>query len=205
MLLPTCIVDDFLGRDVSAKLLEFVIQHEADFQPSWQYSDGGSGFLDGFRKSLSFHGDAEPVLQPFAAALKQAASRLRAEIGCESFGLDLSDFDLVAHCDGHRLKRHIDTHTGQKRTTSRSDRVLSLVYYFHAEPRAFSGGNLVMYGLVGDQRRTIEPRHDRLVAFPSLTPHEVEPISLPGNAFATARFSLVCWLCRPRADNPAAA
>ena len=36
-------------------------------------------------------------------------------------------------------------------------------------------------------------------------PHEVEPIHLPGDDFATARFSLVCWLCRPRADNPAAA
>lgn len=204
MLLPVCILDDFLGPVVSAEMLDFVIRHEAEFEPSAQYHYGGARSLEGFRNSLSFMGDAQPVLQPFAAALKQAASRLRAETGCESFGLELSDFDLVAYRDGHRLKRHIDTHTGPKRALSQSDRVLSLVYYLNAVPRAFSGGDLVMYGLVGDQRRTIEPRHDRLVAFPSLAPHEVEPIHLPGDDFATARFSLVCWLCRPRADNPAA-
>ncbi|QDH34430.1 2OG-Fe(II) oxygenase [Porphyrobacter sp. YT40] len=205
MLLPVCIIDDFLGPEVSARMREFVIGHEAEFEPSAQYHYGGSRSLEGFRKSLSFRGDPEPVLEPFAAGLKEVAARLRAETGCESFGLELSDFDLTAYRDGHRLKRHIDTHTGPKRALSASDRVLSLVYYLMAEPRAFSGGDLVMYGLVGDERRTITPQHDRLVAFPSLAPHEVEPIHLPGDDFATARFSLVCWLCRPRPDNPAAA
>jgi Rps23 Pro-64 3,4-dihydroxylase Tpa1-like proline 4-hydroxylase len=44
----------------------------------------------------------------------------------------------------------------------------------------------------------IEPRHDRLVAFPSIAPHEIEPVDLPCNGFVDARFALVGWLHRKR-------
>jgi SM-20-related protein len=44
----------------------------------------------------------------------------------------------------------------------------------------------------------VEPEHNRLVAFPAFVPHEVVPISCPGNAFADRRFSINCWLHRAR-------
>lgn len=92
----------------------------------------------------------------------------------------------------------MDTTTGVNRMLTPADRVLSLVYYLHREPKVFGGGNLVMHALMGEEQRVITPRHDRLVAFPSIAQHQVEPISLPGDNFADARFPLVCWLGRTR-------
>lgn len=203
MLLPAVIIDDFLGPQASADMLAFALSHEADFAPSTTYGKGRGGIVDDFRKSLSYEGSIDAIIGPFAAAIARESERLRAATGCDRFDGQLIDLDLVAHGDGHWFKRHVDTTTGRQRALSPADRVLSLVYYVHAVPKAFSGGNLVMHALIGDETRTIEPRHDRLVAFPSIAPHEVEPISLPGNAFADARFSLVCWLSRQRAEAPA--
>ena len=203
MLLPACIIDDFLGSDHAGALLDFALAHESDFAPSAITSQGDNIVKTQTRRSLSYAGDLGDVIAPFAAAIAAASARLKAETGCAAFGGDLTDIDLVAHLDGHLFKRHVDTTTGLNRMLTPADRVLSLVYYLHREPKAFSGGNLVMHALMGEERRVITPRHNRLVAFPSIAPHQVEPISLPGDNFADARFSLVCWLGRPRAEAAA--
>lgn len=201
MLFPACVIDGFLGPEISGALLQFALAHKADFTPSSVISQGAQVVKSATRVSLSFNGDLTGIIAPFAAAIERECDRLRVETGADHFARRLSDLDLVAHCDGHMFKRHVDTSTSHNRMLVPADRVLSLVYYLHAEPKIFSGGNLVMHTLMGDERRVIEPRHDRLVAFPSIAPHEVEPISLPGNTFANARFSLVCWLGRPRFDG----
>jgi Rps23 Pro-64 3,4-dihydroxylase Tpa1-like proline 4-hydroxylase len=198
MLLPAAIIDDFLAPDDARALLDFALAQEADFSPSQITSAGDTIVKSQTRRSLSFGGDLGALIAPFTAAVAQASERLRAETGCAAFGGNLSDLDLVAHLDGHLFKRHVDTTTGLNRMLTPADRVLSVVYYLHREPRAFSGGDLVMHALMGDEQRVITPRHNRLVAFPSIAPHEVRPISLPGDNFADARFSLVCWLGRAR-------
>ena len=76
--------------------------------------------------------------------------------------------------------------------------MVSAVYYFHRQPRGFSGGQLAIYPIDAGDAATIEPMHDRLVVFPSFAPHEVLPVTVPGNAFADARFSINCWLRRER-------
>jgi hypothetical protein len=199
MLLPAVIIDDFLGARRAGELLSFALAHEADFVPSEVGSDGDMVVKPETRRSLSFEGDLSGVIGAFADAISRASEGLKAATGCGDFGPDLTDLELVAHLDGHRFRRHVDTATGASRMLGPADRVLSLVYYLHAEPKVFTGGDLVMHALIGEERRVIAPRHDRLVAFPSIAPHQVAPISLPGNRFADARFSLVCWLGRERA------
>ena len=198
MLLPVAIIDDFLGAQQAGALLDFALAHESAFVPSAISAKGESVVNPATRHSLSFSGDLDAAIAPLAAAIIEACPRLKAQTGCSDFGGDLSDLGLVAHCDGHLFKRHVDTTTGLNRMLTPADRVLSLVYYLHREPKAFAGGDLVMHALIGAQRQVITPRHDRLVAFPSMAPHEVEPISLPSNNFADARFSVVCWLGRAR-------
>lgn len=206
MLMPACIIDDFLGPQQAGALLDFALAHEADFSPSSITRQGGSTVDPKIRRSLSFGRHLGEAITPFATAVAAASARLKAETGCAAFTGNLIDLDLVAHLDGHLFKRHVDTTTGENRILTPADRVLSLVYYLHREPKAFSGGDLVMHALMGEERRVIAPRHDRLVAFPSIAPHQVEQISLPGDNFADARFSLVCWLGRPRVseETPAA-
>jgi Rps23 Pro-64 3,4-dihydroxylase Tpa1-like proline 4-hydroxylase len=197
MLLPVCIIDDFLGAEAAGKLLEFALAHRDEFTPSTVYSkDSDQTVLSDFRASLSLGGDLGDTIAPVRAAFEARADHIRAVTGVRNFGPEMTDLDLVAHCDGHRFRRHIDTVTGERRALAEGVRVLSLVYYLHRTPRRFTGGELVMYPLAGETTQVIEPRHDRLVAFPSIAPHEVMPTSLPGNDFADARFALVFWMMR---------
>ena len=56
------------------------------------------------------------------------------------------ELELVAHNDGAFYARHIDTATGED---SNQVRVLSGVYYFHAKPKAFTGGALRLFAIRG--------------------------------------------------------
>ena len=70
-----------------------------------------------------------------------------------------------------------------------------MVYYFHRQPRCFTGGRLRLFDLGGERSIDIEPVHDSLLVFPSYARHEVETISCPDGAFADGRFAVNMWLC----------
>lgn len=197
MLVPVCVIDDFLGPDRAAALRDFAIAGEDRFQPSLINSNGKANVTKRtLRSSLSYVGDTSEACAPLVAAIDDHADRIFAETGTAPFMAANGELELVAHRDGHLFGLHIDTAIDKSRLRETTDRVVSLVYYLHREPKRFSGGNLIIHGLDQVKRRVIEPRHDRLVAFASLAPHEVEPISVPGNGFADARFSVVCWMRR---------
>jgi SM-20-related protein len=108
----------------------------------------------------------------------------------------------VAHNDGAFYKRHIDT-----RGTSAlgSIRVPSGVYYFHSQPKAYTGGALRLHAIADPQTRRfvdVEPAHDSLVVFPAWAPHEVMPISCPSKRFIDSRFAVNCWVYRNKANAP---
>lgn len=119
------------------------------------------------------------------------------------------ELELAAHGDGAYYRPHIDIPVGADRqplgANPGEDRVLSAVYYFYAEPRAFSGGQLRLYPFgptptLAGPRPTkhveLEPVRNSLVAFPSWVPHEVRPISVPSGQFQDYRFAVNCWYCR---------
>ena len=86
-------------------------------------------------------------------------------------------------------------------------RELSFVHYFNFEPRAFSGGQLRFYdsedGEVqsSDDRliRTITPRQNTVVFFPSGHNHEVLPVRCPTRKFRNSRFTVNGWFIREAA------
>ena len=199
MLFPVCIIDDFLGSEAAGTLLAFAQEQQAHFAPSTISSNGVRDVLDtDFRASLSFAGDFGTVLAPFHARLHERLDEIAQATQTRRFDPEPRSLAMVAHCHGHRFRRHIDTAVGESRALPERDRELSLVYYLHARPRAFTGGDLVIHALAGDERQVIAPQHDRLVVFPSIAPHEITPVDLPGNAFADARFTIVSWLHRSR-------
>ena len=86
-----------------------------------------------------------------------------------------------------------------------SIRVLSGVYYYNAEPKAFSGGALRLYA-IGDADKApyvdIEPAGNSLLVFPSWAPHEVMPVSCPSKRFADSRFTVTCMVNTVKAGLP---
>ena len=105
-----------------------------------------------------------------------------------------TQMEIVAHGDGAFYRPHTDTYTGDEYTPG-GRRRLTMVYYFHRQPRCFTGGRLRIFDLGGGQSIDIEPVHDSLLVFPSYARHEVETISCPDGAFADGRFAVNIWLC----------
>jgi SM-20-related protein len=130
----------------------------------------------------------------------------------QALGMRLNDvsveLELAAHGNGAHYQAHLDIAVGEGRRTVGAapgeDRVLSAVYYFYSEPKAFSGGELRLYSLDVRSASSLEnakyidlaPLQNSLVAFPSWAMHEVRPISCPSESWPDYRFALNCWYCR---------
>jgi Rps23 Pro-64 3,4-dihydroxylase Tpa1-like proline 4-hydroxylase len=110
--------------------------------------------------------------------------------------IPMFELELVAHGDGAFFARHRDPDKNQFR-------IISVVYYFHALPKIFSGGLLRLHSLAGSGRDgtfiDISPDYDTLLFFPSMFPHEVLPVELPSGGFLNSRFAINCWLHRTTA------
>ncbi len=113
--------------------------------------------------------------------------------------MSLYEVELVAHRDGAFFEPHIDIMIQARRDQMPSDRIVTLVWYFHAQPQRFSGGELALLPLGPGEPVLIEVRDNRLLAFPSFAMHEVRTVSVPGDRFADARFAVNVWLHRARA------
>jgi len=199
---PACIIDNFLGPEACARLHAFAMDRQAEFVPSRVHTSAKHQVIDTqLRDSLSYAGSFGTLMAPFHASLEASYDRIAAELGAGAFERVPTELHMAAHGDGQYLGRHIDIGNSMTGSTVAQRRVVTLIYYFHARPGAFGGGELAVYPMVGDIPRTIEPRADRLVAIPSFAPHEILPVTVPGGRFADSRFALVSWLVRPQAST----
>jgi len=73
-------------------------------------------------------------------------------------------------------------------TPAEANRTISYVYYMHALPKQFSGGQLK----IGAE--LIEPINNSIVFFKSSLWHEVLPVSVLSNQFSSGRFTLNGWV-----------
>ncbi|WP_404370610.1 2OG-Fe(II) oxygenase [Sphingomonas sp. MMS24-J45] len=196
--------DDVLSQQDVAELLAYALEHEAAFAPT-----GVGGFKAGkalnreIRVSLAMR---TPLFKAWHQRIETSFAPLLpgilAELGMRSFDIAKYEIELVRHNDGDFYRRHIDMHTGP---SSKARRAISMVYYFHAEPKAFEGGALRIYSLARNDIFTdVAPEQNRLVAFPSWVPHEVMPIACPSRRFIDSRFAINCWVRQVPAETNAA-
>ena len=199
------IIDDFLTHEDHAALLAHALSSVNDFAPTVVWYGAERVVARDSRLSWKCQtglGEAEHrIAQALVAAMPLAATA----IGMPPFALEKAEIELIAHRNGSFFNQHIDTLTEGERDHVESDRMISMVYYLHGQPKRFSGGELVLYPLVAGEAKVIEPRDNRLIAFPSFTQHEVKPVVVPdGDPFQDARFAVNCWLHRARRQSKAA-
>ena len=194
---PYLVLRDFLDEETVAGLLAHALAHEADFEPTKTGHGGEGKIYPDARVSVGTRD-----LGPFKAILKDKVLGLAPELVAKLRATPVEaakvELQLVAHNDGAFYKHHIDTLTASDRE---SIRVLSGVYYFHASPKAFTGGALRLYAIGDPGKKTfvdIEPAHNTLLVFPSWAPHEVMPVSCPSKRFVDSRFAINCWVHRER-------
>jgi SM-20-related protein len=190
---PHRIFAGWLGEVGSARLLAYALAAEARFTPT-RLAHEGTGRLETLTRQSSVLKD----LGAFAEPMRRKAVALQAELETD-FGMahtppNSTQMEVVAHGDGAFYRPHTDTFTGDQYTPG-GRRRLTMVYYFHREPRCFTGGRLRLFDLGGGQTIDVEPMHDSLLVFPSTARHEVERVSCPEGAFGDGRFAVNIWLC----------
>ena len=194
---------NFLGEDKEADLLALALAAQAKFKPS----EVSSGYNPERRNSQRLL-DMGAARRMFEAKIRSIIPDLFRKTGMTPFEVEFLELEIAAHGDGAHFARHTDILIGEDRAplggddSHQQDRLLSVVYYFHRVPKAFSGGQLRLHrfgsnGEPGDYV-DIEPVRNSLVVFPSWTTHEVLTVHCPTRAFADYRFAVNCWLCATR-------
>jgi hypothetical protein len=195
---------EFLPVEDNRELLDWALANRSLFRPST--------VLGGVLAPEKRVSERTRQLGPWAARFTaQVAERLEwifTATGTRQFEVDYYELEVAAHGDGAHFARHTDIPIGPGRRplggddTGRHERLLSAVYYFHAEPRKFSGGELRLHrfgsdGVPGDYI-DVHPSQNSLVVFPSWATHEVMRVSCPSREFRDHRFAVNCWLCAKR-------
>jgi Rps23 Pro-64 3,4-dihydroxylase Tpa1-like proline 4-hydroxylase len=194
---PYVVLHDFLDDATVAGLLDFTLSRQSDFTPTQL---GSSAAVDPeIRVSAGLRdlGGYRPLLKSRIIGL---VPDLIAQLRVTPFDAPKLETELVAHGDGAFYTRHVDTQTAYYDDVGQI-RVLSGVYYFNAEPKAFSGGALRLYAIGGKPDETfvdIEPLRNSLLVFPSWAPHQVMPVSCPSKRFIDSRFAINCWVLRKK-------
>jgi SM-20-related protein len=195
-LLPYLVLNDFLDEGTVAGLLDYALSRHSDFAPTTVFPgtvDSSTRISIGLREL----GGYREVLK---AKMLELVPTLISRLHVSPFEATRLETELVAHGDGAFYKRHIDTKMGSREM--KQIRVLSGVYYFNAEPKAFTGGALRLHAIGGKNGENfvdIEPVRNSLLVFPSWAPHEVMQVSCPSKRFVDSRFAVNCWVYRKNA------
>jgi Rps23 Pro-64 3,4-dihydroxylase Tpa1-like proline 4-hydroxylase len=193
------VLDEFLAPAELDALMAFTLANEAAFQLSEVISPEIGGGVDfEYRRSRVLQ-DLGPHREVLLNRVQNFLPRILEELDREAFPVTRIEAQVTASNDGDFFRWHSDNGQGEIAT-----REITFVYFFHHEPRQFSGGELRLYDShwenggyrPGATYHTIAPQQNQIVCFLSSLAHEITPVECPSRAFADSRFTLNGWLHR---------
>jgi hypothetical protein len=194
---------NFLG-DARVQLLDAVLERVDEFKAATVHPENADApVVDEQIRRAKVLEDVSFIEKSFIERLKGALAPALSRLGMDGFPVGQIELQITASGDGDYYRMHRDADAS-------SSRELSFVYFFHREPRGFSGGELRLFDdrrvrgkAHADASQLLSPRQDALVIFPSRSPHELLPVRVPSKEFADSRFTLNGWI--HRAKNATAA
>lgn len=210
---PAIQLDDFLSPEERATLLDWVLTNRARFKPATVNFGATHRADDRTRLALKL-ADLGPMEQRLREKLLAAVPLIIGSIGGRLPDNPSLELELTAYGDGGFYRAHRDIQIGPTRKSMGArpgeDRVLSAVYYFHREPKGFSGGELRLHrwgasvtSTNPDDWRDLSPTQNSLACFASWAVHEVRAVACPSGSFEDSRFALNCWYCADLGSSPA--
>ncbi len=186
-------IENFLSPKEYEQLINYVLEKESAF-----VATSTSTKDQDYRQSMvlySFPEFAELIVKRIQEIITDVISKL----GLPSFVISQIESQLTAHNDGNYYKIHNDN--GSPETATRE---LTYIYYFNKQPKAFSGGELIIYDskiennfyVNAESYKKVEPLNNSIVFFLSRYMHEVRPVICPSKAFANSRFTINGWVRR---------
>jgi Rps23 Pro-64 3,4-dihydroxylase Tpa1-like proline 4-hydroxylase len=188
---PLRIMKNYLPESLARQFLAQTVQNRDGFEASSVTTK-----VEDYRRSKVLHLEGA-LREQFEARVYESLLTAARAFGIQIPADRKFDSQLTASGHGDFFKSHRDRGNDGEET---SNRLLTYVYYFHREPKPFSGGELRLYDFEegswnpAASYRTIAPEHNMLVVFPSWANHEVLPVIVPSGAFEDSRFTVNGWL-----------
>jgi Rps23 Pro-64 3,4-dihydroxylase Tpa1-like proline 4-hydroxylase len=184
-------IPDFLTPKEQEKLIKYCLANKKEFVPTTTSTE-----IDSYRRSK--------VLYYFSEFKKFITNKIEFILPDILTELEIADFELTeiesqitAHNHGDFYKIHNDNGSPDS-----ANRLLTYVYYFYQEPKAFSGGELKIYDskednnyyVAADSYKVVEPINNSIIFFLSRYMHEVLPVQCVSQNFADSRFTINGWI-----------
>ena len=194
-----CVVlDEFLSPQELQELVAFTLAHEAEFHASEVISPAG-GVIDYQHRKSHVLDQEGPYQELILERIKSVLPSVFRKLNMEELPTTRTEVQVTASNDGDSFAVHTDD--GHDEVASR---YLTFVYFFHREPKQFTGGELRIHDarLRGElyvsegSYQTIVPEENQIVFFPCAMVHEITPVQCPSKAFADSRFTLNGWIHR---------
>ena len=192
-------IENFLTELEQEELWQFTKNHKHDFVLSDVYSQKLPV------SDRQYHRHSLILDQPFDLSplivekIRQVLPQTLATLQTQEFPIGSIEAQLTAHNDGEYFKLHNDNSV-----EAVASRVLTFVYYFHQQPKAFTGGELRIYDgkfegekdekFVPTGYHVVVPRNNCIVFFPSQLMHEVTQVQCPSQNFLDGRFTVNGWV-----------
>ena len=192
------VIDGFLPVELHDAVLAKTLGQEKAFKRSTMREDGADVHGEA-RKSWVNEAELGELEAPFEEAVRAALPAIFGGLGIQPFEPAKIELEVSAHRDGDFYRPHVDTFHSEDRAGRKTDRVVTAVYYFHAHPRAFTGGEFRIHPFGGwGEPVTLEAEDNRLLAIPAFALHEVRPIACDNGEFRSSRFAVNAWVHRAR-------
>jgi SM-20-related protein len=190
---PYVLLENFIDPALQGDLLKFVAAREREFAPA-----DGCGDNTVPQRALVLH-DFPQFAGLFRDRVRSLVPQLTTAFGIGEFPLGEIECRLTAQNDGDYFALHNDNGAADTR-----ERAISYAFYFHNEPKSYSGGQFRLYnsrlGEAGyecaEAAAEFEPKNNSILFFPSHCHHEVLPVSCPSNRFIDGRFTISGWVRR---------
>jgi SM-20-related protein len=192
------IIDNFLAKPTVEAFVYILERWQADFEDSVFLSREDSQLTVNKNKRSSLVLNNQPEI--FLHFMKSKIAELEVSLK-ENFNYSLEwnkefRFEIAASNDGDFFTPHTDSYPD---IPLEDQLKVSMVYYFHREPKPFNGGELFIWDQLKNEDGTlsdefpnegikIEPINNRIIFFDSTCLHEVLPISCPSKDFMDSRF-----------------
>lgn len=192
-MIPYLTIPKAMGEAFADKLLAFAIDHrEAAQQGRVRDVSSPAGRIDAALRNVLVIPNLGSLGDELQSGVDARLGEVRAKLGIEPFERERTQVSMVAYGDGMFYGKHIDTTLRPR--PGQATRRITLVYYFHREPKSFGGGALRLYDFRQRESIDVDPQRDSFIAFPSWMYHQVLPVSCPTGSFADGRFAVNVWV-----------
>ena len=197
--LPFVRLTSFLPAQRCRDLLALALASRTRFKPSQVFKRKRAAIRGVRRGLIADRWITDRMVRPwFEAQLRRAFAQTLPRLEMRDPSEYWVDMRMSAYPGTGFFLRHTDEEAFHERK-------VSFVYYFHRQPRRFSGGDLLLHDGDGTQAFTrIEPQHNSIVLFPPACLHEVVTVESDSVDWRDVRFAMHGWLRTDLEAEPSA-